>query len=286
MFATSAARLHVALTIEDAVAALADAGSEGAALAGGTWLMRAPIRGEPAAGLYVALSRIPELQRIDVQDDLIVVGAAATHTRIAAALGSHPECVGLVTAVLKGANPAVRHMATIGGNLSCSRFAASDVIPALLCLDAEVELRSRAGRERVPLGAFLARRDALPAGTLLTHVRFTRRPARFAHARLPLRRAGDYPVAIVSASAEMADDGRVKDLRLAVGSVEQVARRWESLEAFARGQPLDENGLGGAAEHYRADFTGRDGVEAEGWYRTQVLPTLVRRAVRSLSQSA
>lgn len=285
MFATSTARLHVAATIEEAVATLAEAGPDGAALAGGTWLMRAPIRSEPAASLYVALTRIPELRGIDVQDDEVVIGAAATHTRIAAALGSYPECAGLVTAVLKGANPAVRHMATIGGNLNCTRFAASDIIPALLCLDATVELRSVAGRERVPLVTFLGRRGALPAGTLLTHVRFARRAARYAHARLPLRKAGDYPVAIVSASVEM-DGGRVKDLRLAVGSVEQVARRWENLEAFARGQPLDEGTLGAAAERHRADFTGRDGVEAEGWYRTQVLPTLVRRAVRSLSQPA
>ena len=84
----------------------------------------------------------------------------------------------------------------------------------------------------------------------------------------------------------MAAGGRIKDLHLAVGSVEQVARRWESLEAFARGQPLDERVMAEAAERHRADFTGRDGIEAEGWYRTQVLPTLVRRVVRSLSQSA
>jgi carbon-monoxide dehydrogenase medium subunit len=245
-------------------------------------LRRAPIRGERPHRLYVSLGRIAELRHIKILDDAIEMGACASHAEVAAALGHLPECTGLVNAVLSAANPAIRQMATVGGNLCAGQFAAADVVPALLCLDAEVELHSRDGVERLPLVRFLMLRDHLVAGTLLVRVMFRRRQARCAHIRLPLRKAGDYPVAIVSAAVNLRPDGLIDDIRIAVGSVEPVASRWSRLELLLSGQPLDVDAIGSAAEAFVTDYTGRDGVEAEGWYRTQVLPTLVRRAVRDL----
>ena len=98
--------------------------------------------------------------------------------------------------------------------------------------------------------------------------------------RLPLRKAGDYPVAIVSLARDTG--GRC---RVAVGSVETVARRWIALEqAFAAepgGFPQDaDRATALALEHN--DFVGRDGTEAQGWYRRQVLAPLVGRGVASL----
>ncbi len=99
-----------------------------------------------------------------------------------------------------------------------------------------------------------------------------------AHIRLPLRKAGDYPVAIVSV-ARAADGGT----RIAVGSVEPVARRWTALEAALAGQAFTPEVAQALAEKTN-DFIGRDGVEAEGWYRREVLPALVRRAFAALQK--
>jgi len=102
--------------------------------------------------------------------------------------------------------------------------------------------------------------------------------------RLPLRRAGDYPVAIVSIAAALGRDGLVASARVAVGSVEPVARRWWRLEADLIGRSLDSGWAAGKAESYSEDFRGRDGVEAPGWYRVKVLPILVRRAVDAIRE--
>ena len=76
----------------------------------------------------------------------------------------------------------------------------------------------------------------MPPGWLLTRA-FVPRAARLsAHARLPLRKAGDYPVAIVSVSLERMEDGRARSARIAVGSVEPVARRWPALEQALEGR--------------------------------------------------
>ena len=100
--------------------------------------------------------------------------------------------------------------------------------------------------------------------------------------RLPLRKAGDYPVAIVSVSAEVDPEGRIGNPRISVGSVEAVARRWTRLEAGLDGSLLSPEIAFEHAQSMAADFVGRDGIEAPGWYRVKVLPVLVRRAFEAL----
>jgi aerobic carbon-monoxide dehydrogenase medium subunit len=118
-------QIHLASSMEDAEAAVRAGATP---LAGATWIMRAPIRREisPAAG-YVALSRIPALRHIDVTESKIRIGACATHADIAARLAPFEECSGLASAAANSANPAIRNVATIGGNLCAAAFAASDL---------------------------------------------------------------------------------------------------------------------------------------------------------------
>jgi carbon-monoxide dehydrogenase medium subunit len=64
-----------------------------------------------------------------------------------------------------------------------------------------------------------------------------------------------------------------------------VARRWSALEdAFSAepgGCPVDAPRAAKLATEYN-DFQGRDGMEADGWYRRQVLPVLIRRSMAAL----
>ncbi|MGB3833112.1 MAG: FAD binding domain-containing protein [Mesorhizobium sp.] len=278
MPAISNERLFMAGTVADALAALADRGSEGAPFAGGTWIMRAPIRREPQASFYVSVGRIQELNAIEVAEDRIRIGACVTHSRLVAQLAGVRSCSGLVTAAGSAANPAIRGMATIGGNLATWDFPAADLPPALLCLDAEVELDAAGGGGRLPVERFLSTHRNLEPGTLVTGLVIPRRPVLTGHARLPLRKAGDYPVAIVSLAATLGQNGLVEDIRVAIGSVEPTARRWPRLENRLTGHPLDPEKARELAEAELDAFTGRDGVEAPAWYRVQVLPALVRRA--------
>lgn len=230
----------------------------------------------------MAIGTIGELRRVDISGSEVAIGACVTHAQLVAALASVPECNALTAAAAGAANPAIRQVATIGGNLCTAAFAASDLVPALLCLDADIELATTAGIERLPIARFLAKRGSLAAAALLTRIIIPRNPGRSVHVRLPLRKAGDYPVAILSLAAAIRPDGRIETVRVAVGSVETVARRWETLEAELLGRPLDPQTAFDLADANAATFEGRDGIEAPGWYRVKVLPSLVRRAARAL----
>ena len=278
MTTLAAGSIYVAHSLPDALDALAERGGAGAAFAGGTWIMRSPIRHEPLKSHYVAIGKIQELAAIKIAPDVVEIGTVVTHAALAAALADIPEFDVLTTAASRSANPAIRTMATIGGNLATSGFAAADCVPALLCLDAEVELSSAGSRERLSLQRFLSIRSTLAPGCLLTRIILARNGRRTAHARLSLRKAGDYPVAIVSLAVSCDAAEQVRRARIAVGSIEPVARRWERLEMAVIGRPMDPFLMAELAAEFAGDIVARDSVEAPAWYRLSVLPSLVRRA--------
>ena len=266
-------------SIAEAVAALGDGIRP--IIAGATWIMRAPTRGEALPRTGVLVGGIPDLTRIDVEPKGLAIGAGVNHAALADALADLPEFQGLATAAAKSAKPSIRSVATVGGNLCATAFAASDLAPQLLCLDATVNYATAAGTQTMPLERFLAARATLDGG-LLTAIHVPRGAFRSAHARLPLRKAGDYPVAIVSLAA-MLGGGKLAGLRVAVGSVEATARRWTRLESALEGSPLDPAAAAQRAAGLTGDFSPRDGIEAPAWYRTKVLPTLVRKAFEDLA---
>lgn len=276
MLRTAGRQFAVADNIDMAVAAR----RQGAAvLAGGTWMMRDPRRGFELPDAVVVLSNIPGLSEVSIESERIVVGASVTHARLATALAGLPSFEGIVAAAEGAANPAIRRVATVGGNICTPDFPAADLVPAFLAYDATVELATPDGTRLLGMAEFMTQRRDLIGTAIVTRLHLRRDVLAGAHARLPLRRAGDYPVAIVSLALTHNDL-----IRIAVGSVEQHARRWTTLEAALAGElsPAPEHAAELARQHM--DFTGRDGVEAEGWYRCQVLPALVRRAFASLPE--
>ncbi len=275
----SSPRICRPASVAEAVAALRD--GCGPVIAGATWSMRAPLRGEEPLRTGVMIGGIPELARVEIDPERVSIGTAVTHATLAKALAPLPEFKGLAAAASGAANPAIRSVATLGGNLCAAAFPASDLAPQLLCLDATVDLATTAGTETMPLERFLAMRATMNGG-LLTAVHVARGPFRSAHARLPLRKAGDYPVAIVSLSATPGN-GALTGAKIAVGSVEATARRWTHLEAALEGLPLDPAAAAERAAGLTGDFSPREGVEAPGLYRAKVLPALVRKAFEELA---
>jgi carbon-monoxide dehydrogenase medium subunit len=248
-------------------------------LAGGTWMMRDPLRGNDLPASIVVLSQIAAMTEIAIEADKVTVGASVTHAALADALKGLAGLEGVVAAAEGAANPAVRRVATVGGNLCTPEFPAADLVPAFLAYGAMVELAMPQRTLILAMAEFLKERRHLLQTAIVTRLHLRRDVVASAHARLPLRKAGDYPVAIVSVAVDA--EGAI---RIAVGSVEAQARRWTALEAALMRVPeplaAPEHAADLAREHM--DFSGRDGVEAAGWYRCQVLPALVRRAFAAL----
>jgi len=283
--------LYIPSSLDDALRALA-AGPATASrpIAGATWIMRASLRQERPPSQYVALGRLEELRKVTASDTSVTLGACLTHAELNVALSGMPELKALHSAVTNAANPAIRQVATLGGNLCAVNFPAADLPPALLALEASVVYCSYAAGaqaiEVLPLEDFLRERRRLVTEALVTAVRVPRGKRRSVHSRLTFKSSGDYPVAIVSMAAESSEEGRLQRVRIAVGSVGAVAQRWSELEDALENSSPDPARAAELASGLTSRLETREGIEAPASYRKQVLPALVKDAVAKLAAEA
>jgi CO/xanthine dehydrogenase FAD-binding subunit len=273
---------HRPATLEEACRLLA-AEPRAAVLAGGTDLMvhlRQPHRGKrPPAVINV--KRIPGLDRIDVGASAVRLGALTTLT----ALLEHPiiqaEYPVLPFTARYMGSPAIRHLATLGGNL-CNASPAADLSPVLLVLDSEVGIVGPTGARRLPLAEFFRGpgQTALAAGELLAWVEFRRKHRGWSvrYERLDVRRAMD--IAIAGVAVALHREGlRVTEARLALGAVAPTPLRVPEAEAW-----LVEHGLTPAAVERAAHLAMTAArpigdVRATAEYRRDMVGALVRRAL-------
>ena len=94
----SAGSIYLARSLPAALDALNECGSSGAPFAGGTWIMRSPVRHEPHKPHYVAIGKIAELTAIRIDAEIVEIGAMVTHAALASALADLPEFDVLATA--------------------------------------------------------------------------------------------------------------------------------------------------------------------------------------------
>jgi aerobic carbon-monoxide dehydrogenase medium subunit len=274
---TGLPQLQVASTVEDALTRLQAAGPGTQFVAGGTWVLRSAHRGEELAPQYVSLSRVPELVGIAVQDDRVSIGALTTHAQLAA---SAHLTGALAQAAAASGFPGVRSVATLGGNLAARGFSEADLVPALLALEARLELATSTGRHEVAVAEYLAERPT----DLIVRVLVPRRARQVsAYRRLTVRGGGEYAVASVAVSAVLDDAGRVEDARVALGAVESVARVSPVAADALIGRPIERTTGREAGEKLALDCRPRDGDDAPGWYRRSVLPALAERVVAAMS---
>lgn len=255
-------------------------------LAGGTDLMvhlRQAWRGKRPAAV-VSLRRIPELAGIEIRPEAVRLGALTS----LAALMEHPlirqEFPVLPFTARYMGSPAIRHMATVGGNL-CNASPAADLPPVLLTLDAEVGIAGPEGERRLPLEGFFRGpgQTVLGPGELLVWVELPRRhpPRPVCYERLDVRRAMDIALVGVAVAAEVAD-GWVRTARVALGAVAPTPLRVRAAEEALVAGGLTEPAIEAAAAHAVAAARPISDVRASAEYRREMVGTLVRRGLLAL----
>ncbi len=131
---------------------------------------------------------------------------------------------------------------------TCYATFSGDLAPALLVADAEVELAGPNGRRTIPLEQLYdaagdgIRRLTLAPGELLVAVRLpsSARGRRGRYLKLRVRPAYDFPELGVAVAGRWSDDGRVEELRLAVGGADPRPRRFDDLTRPLEGERLDD----------------------------------------------
>lgn len=181
----------------------------------------------------------------------------------------------------------VQNAGTVAGNL-CNASPAADGIPALLALDAEVELASRGGSRTLPLAEFILgpRKTARRPDELVTAIRVPapRHPARSHFLKLGARKYLVISIAMAAIVLE-AERRTVRAARIAVGACSPVAQRLAALERALVGCRLERIGDAVRAEQFHV-LQPIDDVRASAEYRRHAAMTLVRRGLETLGRGA
>jgi aerobic carbon-monoxide dehydrogenase medium subunit len=276
---------HRPVSVEEACALLARE-PQAAVLAGGTDLMvhlGQSWRGRRPPAL-INVKRIPGLAAIDVRDDRIRVGALTTLTDLIEHPVIREELPVLPFTARYMGSPAIRNLATVGGNL-CNGSPAADLPPVLLALDAEVGVAGAAGERRLALADFFRGpgQTALATGELLLWLEVPRRrpPWPIRYERLDVRRAMDIAIA-GAALAIRPEADRVREARVALCAVAPIPIRVPAAEEALVEHGLTADGIARAAERCMAAARPISDVRASAEYRREMVGALVRRGLEAL----
>jgi CO/xanthine dehydrogenase FAD-binding subunit len=171
----------------------------------------------------------------------------------------------------------IQNAGTIVGNV-CNASPAADGIPALLALDARVELCSQAGVRTLALADFVLgpRRTARRGDELATALLVPHRDAVSRFAKLGGRRYLVISISMVAVTLACDAAGCASHAAVAVGACGPVASRLPALEAALLGQ-VPQAGL--VRPEHLAPLRPIDDVRAPAAYRLQATLELLRRVL-------
>jgi len=279
-------------SVEEALAMLADREGRARLVAGGTDLVIEFTEGHRTADCLVDITRIPELDKITLEDGMIVLGANVTHRQAAESPLIRERAMVLAQACQAVGSLQIRNVGTLGGNVVNAMPAADGAI-GLLALDAEAEIANGAGRRWAPLpdlfaGPGLSRVDS--AREMLTAFRFKALGEGQASAleRIARRRALALPILICAVVVTLSEGGNVfESARIALGPVAPVPFRASQAEGSLHGAPISLETMARAGEIAMQESHPRSSLlRASREYREEVIKVLVRRGLERAVQRA
>jgi CO/xanthine dehydrogenase FAD-binding subunit len=268
--------------VEEALEALAE--RKLTLLAGGTDHYPARV-GRIAEEEILDLTALASLRGVSRQGSVWRIGATTTWSELIAAR-LPPLFDGLKLAAREVGGVQIQNAGSVAGNL-CNASPAADGVPALLALDASVELASRRRRRTLPLAQFITgpRKTLREPDEMVTAILIPapRHEARSHFLKLGARKYLVISIAMVAIVLET-EGPIVRDARIAVGACSPVARRLDRLEKDLSGAKLDRNiGRFVRPEHLQV-LDPIDDVRASAEYRLHSALILVGRGLELLAE--
>jgi len=233
--------------------------------AGGTLLMRELNYGNHSFDRLV-ISNDATLTTVQAESDSIQIGASVTMRSIL----QHSELQFLADVARSVGGPALRNMATIGGNLFAPR-PYGDMATALLALDAKVNWAS--GQQQ-SIDDCIAQPVS---GDIVTSISI-QKPMSGDFRYLKVSRVKPKGVSMLTIAVLLnRQSGRVGNARIAFGGMAPNPARANAAEAALTGASLDDAGIQRCVDVCNDGLSPEDDSLASAWYRLEVAPVYLKR---------
>ena len=268
-------------TLDEAISLLEDHGPEATVLAGGQSLIPL-MKLQLALPAYVVdINRIAGLADISDDDCCLRIGSLTRESDLdrSEAVQTKYPILHDTTSVI--ADPLVRNMATVGGNLAHGD-PANDHPATMLALGAEVIAVGSGGERVIPVSDFFEGPldTALQHGEILTEIRVPARQEGSGGAYVKLeRKVGDYATAGVAAVITLSD-GVCQHAGIGLTNAGPIPVKASSAESFLVGKKLDDEAIREAARLASEEAQPSADLRGSEEYKRDMVRVIAGRALR------
>ena len=278
---------HAPATLDEALALLAEHGSDARVLAGGQSLIPLMKLRLASPAVLIDLNGVDSLSGIEEADGQLRIGAMTRHSALERSelIGSRYPLIADAAAVI--ADPLVRNRGTTGGSLAHAD-PAGDLGSVMTALGAEVIVTGPGGERTLPIDELLLGpfTTTLEEGEILTEVRVPQPAERSGGAYEKLeRKVGDFATAAVAVQLTR-ENGSCASIGIGLTAVGPTTIRASEAEDALRGGSLDEDALRAAAVLAAAASDPAADLRGSEEYKRDMVRVLTLRALRRAIERA
>jgi aerobic carbon-monoxide dehydrogenase medium subunit len=268
-------------SIREAISLLQQHGDGAKILSGGQSLIPMMKMRLARPEYLIDINRIPELRHIREEGGYLKIGGLTREADLEHSdliRSRYPIILDTAAAI---ADPQVRNMATIGGNLAHGD-PANDHPATMLALRAEIVASGPGGERVIPIKDFFVSlfATALAHDEILTEIRIPIPPARSGGAYFKLeRKVGDFATVGVAAQVALEESGVCKEAGIGLTNVGPTPLEAEGARDFLRGRNLDEATIKQAARIAAEHAQPSSDLRGPASYKTSMVRELTIRAL-------
>ena len=274
--------------ISDAIAMLQKHGEEAKILAGGHSLIPAMRLRLSEPGYLIDISGIQGLDYILEESGQLRIGAMTREASLEESQIVRENFPILLDTVKMIADPSVRNLATVGGNLAHGD-PANDHPATMLALGAIITVEGPNGSREIGIDDFFPDffTTALEPEEILTEIRIPSPPSGSVGAYLKIeRKVGDYAAAAVACQLNIDSGGSIQNIGIGLTNVGSTPIRASSAEQLLQGKNPDEKMIAEAGRLSAADSEPMEDLRGSAEYKRALVDELTQRAIKLSQQRA
>jgi carbon-monoxide dehydrogenase medium subunit len=268
-------------TIPEAVAMLQQHGVEAKILSGGQSLIPMMKLRLARPGFLIDINRIAGLSYVKEEGGYLKIGGLTREAELEVSPLVRTKYPILLDTAHVIADPQVRNMATVGGNLAHGD-PANDHPATMMALGAQVVATGPKGERVISIENFFLSlfSTALQQEEILTEIRIPEPPARSGGAYFKLeRKVGDFATAAVAAQLTLDEKGTCQKVGIGLTNVGPTPMKARKAEAFLRGKKLDEATTNQAAQLAADESAPSPDLRGPVEYKRGLVKELAKRAL-------
>jgi aerobic carbon-monoxide dehydrogenase medium subunit len=275
-------------TIPEAITLLQQHGEDAKILSGGQSLIPMMKLRIARPGYLIDINRISGLSYIKEEGSFLKIGGLTREAELEASPLIRSKYPILIDTAHVIADPQVRNLATVAGNLAHGD-PANDHPATMLALGAQVVATGSGGERIIPIEVFFLSlfSTALQPGEILTEIRIPVPAARSAGAYFKLeRKVGDFATAAVAVQVTLDVNGIVQKVGIGLTNVGPTPIKAQQAEDFLRGKKLDEANILQAAQLAADAAQPSSDLRGPAEYKKGLVKELAKRALARAAERA